>query len=428
MAFTNTEYRNTISSLTQAQQEKLQNPYYKFINQKPTVVTYWNINTKLSTLDEGTRTNYAQLGNKSPLRYNKVKNFVVYGLPQFNVNMGLGEFGVESSEISGEFLVLPNTIIPNVDDYFTIPYLTKTYIFRVNNVSISNLEAGQEYYICQFFLDNSIDDYETYLNSVNLAYEYNFEIANVGTNKTTLFTDAEQNAISVLEKLYDRFRTYYIELFYRENVDTFIYGYQDMWLYDPYLVEFCIRNELFSAYDSKYLFLYQAVHKSHTFIIEYDHTILKDIEERESQLHTNSLYAIPVHDPDSMLIDRMEDYLQLSNNIQHSNSNPINQIHNTLFDMIQQNHSYDEEDSKNPKLYWNIIINFMNNEDFQFTNEEIQSLLNMKMRYHKDLFYEIPILMYIIKSYITGLSTNSASTTGDSTNTEYLEECFSVGR
>jgi hypothetical protein len=429
MGFTNTEYRNSVTSLTQAQQDRLQNPYYKFINQKPTVVTYWNMNTKLSTLDEGTKTNYAQLGKKSPLRYNKVKNFVLYGLPQFNVDMNLGEFGVESSEIGGEFLVLPNTIVPIVDDYFTIPYLTKPYIFRVNNVSLSSLESGQEYYICRFHLDNSIDDYVEYLNSVNLAYEYNFEIANVGTNKSTLFTDAEQNAISVLDKLYDRFRTYYVELFYKENVDTFIYGYLDMFIYDPYLLEFCIKNELFSIYDDKYLFLYQAVHKPNTFRIEYDNTILADVEDRESQLHTNSLYPVPVHDPDSLLVDRMESYVQLSNNIQHSQQNPINQIHNTLFDMIQQNTPFDEEDTKNPKLYWNIIVNYMNDENFSLTAPEIQSLLDMKIRYSKDLFYEIPILMYIIKYYINSLSTsNNTSTTGDNSNTVYLEECFAVGR
>lgn len=429
MGFSNTTYRDTVNNLVSSQQERLSNPYYKFIDRKPTVVTYWNLNDKKTTLDEGTRNSYAQLGSKSSFRYNKINNFVLYGLPTFPVNMQLSEYGVESNPIEAEALILPKTIIPFNDDYFIIPYLKNPYIFRINNVSIDTLENGSNFYIIQCHLDNTIDDYKEFLNSTNLAKIFNFKIENIGTNKTPILTDTDSEIITVLEEIYNTFRNYYIDLFYRPNIQTFVYGYLDMYIYDPYIIEFIIRNSLFSLEDDKYMYIYQAVHKPSTFSIEYDRSIFRNIENRNPQLYTNSCYPVPVHDPNSLLMCRMEEYHELSINIHHSHEAPINWLQNKLFDRIVENHLYNEEDEKDPKLYRNIIINFMNAKDNFIINDlQINSLLNIELKYCKDLFYEIPILMYIIQWYINKLQTSSITNHIEEDVSKYLEDCFCVGK
>lgn len=431
MAFKNTVYKDTVNNIVNAQQERLSNPYYKFIDKKPTIVTYWNLNDKKTTLDEGRRDSYGQLGTKAGFRYNKVNNFILYGLPLFPVNMQLSEYGVESSPIEAEALILPKTIIPFNDDYFTISYLKTPYIFRVNNVSIDTLENGSNFYVIQCHLDNTITDYKDFLNSTNLVKTYNFKIENVGTNKTAILADTDDELITTLGEIYNTFRNYYIDLFYRPNIQTFVYGYLDMWIYDPYIIEFMIRNELFSLEDDKYMYIYQAVHKPSTFSIEYDKSIFRSVENRNSKLNTNSCYPVPVHDPNSLLMCRMEEYHELSINLHHSYENPINWLDNKLFDRIVENYLYNEEDTTDPKLYRNIIINFMNNEENNFiiTQAELNSLLNIQLKYCKNLFYELPILMYIIQWYINKLQTTIQSSTISETDTnKYLEDCFCVGK
>ena len=431
MGFTNTTYKQTVNKIATAQQERLNNPYYKFSDKKPTLVTYWNINDKMTTLDEGKRDNYSQLGSKSPLRYNKVNNFILYGLPMFPVNMQLSEYGVESNSIEGEALILPKTIIPFNDDYFTISYLTQPYIFRVNNVSIDTLENGYNCYIIQFHLDNTLNTYQEFLNTINLVKTYNFKIENVGTNLTPILTDTDSEIIELLEEIYNTFRSYYINLFYRPNIQTFVYGYDDMFIYDPYLIEFIIRNGLFAIEDDKYMYITQAVHKPSTFSIEYDKSIFRDVEKRNNLLHTNSCYPVPVHDPNSLLMCRMENYHELSIHLKNSFNDPINWLNNKLFDRITDNRLYNEEDTAEPKLYRNIIINFMNQEDnFTINQVQLDSLLNLNLNYSKDLFYEIPILMYIIQWYINNLQTTSSSSsvTDEDTSKKYLENCFCVGK
>jgi hypothetical protein len=440
MGFTQTTsrntYKNTVQSLTAAANARLSNPYAKWNDKKPTVVTYYNLDYKASTLDTGKKDTYDQLGKKSPLRYNKINNFVLYGLPRFPVDIDMSDYGPESQTIGGQALILPKTIIPSADDYFTVNYLKEGYLFRVTKQSIDSVENDMDtnFYQITFELDNTRLDWIKALNSksLNLNRVYNFSIENVGTNKACLLSEEDENSLSTLLDLYDTLRDYYVNLFWRPNVQAFICGYiNGMWFYDPYLTEFMIRNQLFVTDDElKYLFIEQATHRPSTFYIEYDHTVFKDIEDANPQMHTNSGYLVPVHDPNSLLVDRMEEYFEMSINLHHADLDPVNQLNNNLFDLIQRNKPFDEKDTTNNVLYWNIIINYMNGADASsLTEAQLNSLKNLKYKYCKDLFYEIPILMYILRGYAgqleQGFPDNTVSE-NDETYGKLLEKCYNV--
>ena len=436
MGFGEITYNSMVNSLSNAQMDRLANPYYKWIQQKPQIVTYWNINNKRTTLDPGMTDSYDQLGNKSSFRYNRIKNFILYGISRTRVEMELQDYGVESAEIGGECLVLPNTIIPQPNDYFQLDILgNQPYLFRIVQVTVDNLETPgnnreTNFYKCRYLLDNSRQDWLESLNGRQLVKKFVFKMENVGSNTTSIITEEEDTALTQLQSIYETLRKYYVELFWRPNIQTFVCGYLDgQFFYDGYLIEFIMRNGLFSSSNElEYLYIDQAVHTPSTFLLEYDRTIFADIENRKSQLHTNSAYLVPVHDPNSLLVDRMEDYHQLSVNLSHKGySNPINNIHNNLFANIQENTPFNEDDTANHVLYWNIIVNFLNQDKstFSFTEAEINSLTNIKFRYCKDLFYEIPILLYIIKTYISDLQEKGNTEIAEEYEAN-MEHCFNV--
>ena len=433
MGFTNTTYNDMVSSLAQNKIDRMANPYYKWISQKPTKTTYFNINNKRSTLDAGRKDTYDQLGKKSSLRYNRIKNFILYGIPRFQVDLNLEESGVQAGEINCQAIILPNTIIPSVDDYFTIDYIKKPYLFRVTSQTIDTVEhdKGINFYRIDAVLDNTRQDFLQALNGRQLAYKYVFRIERVGTNMSPILTEEEDAAIGKLAQLYEILRVRYMELFWRSNVQAFICGYIDgLYLYDPYLTEFILRNGLFDSDDEmRYLYVDQAVHHSSTFNIEYDHTIFRDFERHNPKMHTNSVYAVPVHDPNSLLVDRMEEYMELSNNLRFSHQTAINQLNNNLFDHIVDDTPFDEEDTSNHKLYWNILVNWMNDgEDYDITVPQLNSLENLTYKYSKDLFYEIPLLMYVLKSYMEQLASAETEDTSLDDANQYLEQCYSVGK
>ena len=62
--FTNSNYTQVVNSLTSAIESKINNPYYKFSDKKPTTVIYYRINKEKSTLDPDSGTAYP--GNFPP--------------------------------------------------------------------------------------------------------------------------------------------------------------------------------------------------------------------------------------------------------------------------------------------------------------------------------------------------------------------------
>ena len=124
----------------------LNNPYYLFNDKTASVCTYYNLNTTMTTLDEATRSNYAELTINSPLRFNKVTGFYLYGISKIEPSLDITEYGLEGDNVSGEAIVLPNTVVPYPGDRFTINQLGDKYIFMVTHANPNTLETGSVMY------------------------------------------------------------------------------------------------------------------------------------------------------------------------------------------------------------------------------------------------------------------------------------------
>ena len=422
-------YSNTITDLTSGYQDRLaKNPYYKFTDKKPTKVTYWNTNNTMSTYDQGTQQNYDQLSEEDPARYNRVNGFYLYGITRMTTDIQIEEFGPATSPIEGEAYVLPNTIIPIANDYFIIDYLKDNPIlFRVTAATPDTLETGGNFYRISYMLDQSNrEKYQWLLRHTVKTFTYYPD--NVGTNYACILSDSDSALLEKLANTYNTLRQYYIEIFYRKNVQTFIYPYDrgDYLLYDPYLVEFLIRNKLMQAEGNDYLYVSQATFRSSTFSIEYAKTIFKNIEDRNPGLSLNSAYPIPICDPNSLLIDRLEEYFELSVLRQNIDMlNPINILDMDLFDRIVENNLYNEEDIQLP-IYRNIIINYVNGQGISSLNDnQIDSIFKIEFARNKLCFYEIPILLYCLKGYINELSSSKHS---DMDEDAVCPVCYMTGK
>lgn len=413
--FINTNYQQSTSCLVTGYKNRVNSatPYYRFTDKKPTEVIYWNVNTLNTTMDKGTIQSYDQLTDEDSYRYNRIKGFYLYGLGRIEPNISIDEYGPQSSPIEGDAYILPNTVVPFENDYFAIPYLLngdKHILFRVVEVQKDTLDNNANWYRVHYVLDQTLEEtYQSLMNqTVRTLYFVN---GMIGSNQAAFLTEDQVNSINNLNAIKDMLRTFYIELFYKKNVQTFIYPYDHgaMLIYDPYLVEFLIRNKVFLTEDEKYLYISQATFRSSTFSIEYNRTLFRSIEERNPELLLNTAWPIQICDPNSLLVDRMEEYLELS--VQRQNYNfhePINFLDMHLFDRIVNNKPYDEKDQSYPH-YKNIIINFMNGGTVDsITDIQLESLKNLDYARNKIFYYEIPLLVHALNTYISGLMSSNA--------------------
>ena len=396
--FINTNYNKTIDNLVEGAKSRLNNPFYIYGDRKPTIVTYYNINHNASTLDKGSSTLYDDIGQNSSLRFNKIENFHLYGIEKININLDVGEYGLESP-IEGEALILPNTIVPVPGDMFIINHvIDKPYLFMVTGIGIDTLYTGANFYKISYKLTRTDMDALTSLETVQTIKRFTYKAGNVGTTLTPLIESNQAELIDKIEDNIDTLLNYYMNLFYKNSVQNFILEYQHMYLYDPYLIEFMIRNKLFALSGNNYFHVEQAVYIGDTFALEYDHTIFKDIEIKKSNMRLNSVYPVPVDDPNSLLVDRLESYYKLSNKVMYKDyDNPINWLDMDLLDRVINNDLYDEDSNL---YYRNLLILYMNNKEFDITDKLMNSIMDLEFNYTKELFYMIPILVFILKSYV----------------------------
>ena len=99
--FLKTSHNATIDSLIKGFTKKLDNQYYVFTDKKPTPVTYYNLHTTKSTVDEGTENVYSPLGDNSPFKFNKIENALLFGIERMVLELNMGDYGPEASEIEG---------------------------------------------------------------------------------------------------------------------------------------------------------------------------------------------------------------------------------------------------------------------------------------------------------------------------------------
>ena len=396
--FINTNYNKTIDNLVEGAKSRLNNPFYIYGDRKPTIVTYYNINHNASTIDKGSSTLYDDTGQNSSLRFNKIENFHLYGIEKINVNLDVGEYGLESP-IEGEALILPNTLVPVPGDMFIINHvIDKPYLFMVTGIGIDTLYTGANFYKISYKLTRTDMDALTSLETVQTIKRFTYKAGNVGTTLTPLIESNQAELIDKIEDNIDTLLNYYMNLFYKNSVQNFILEYQHMYLYDPYLIEFMIRNKLFALSGNNYFHVEQAVYIGDTFALEYDHTIFKDIEIKKSNMRLNSVYPVPVDDPNSLLVDRLESYYKLSNKVMYKDyDNPINWLDMDLLDRVINNELYDEDSNL---YYRNLLILYMNNKEFDITDKIMNSIMDIEFNYTKELFYMIPILVFILKSYV----------------------------
>ena len=396
--FIKTNYNKTIDNLVEGAKSRLNNPFYIYGDRKPTIVTYYNINHNASTIDKGSSTLYDDIGQNSSLRFNKIENFHLYGIEKINVNLDVGEYGLESP-IEGEALILPNTIVPVPGDMFIINHvIDKPYLFMVTGIGIDTLYTGANFYKISYKLTRTDMDALTSLETVQTIKRFTYKAGNVGTTLTPLIESNQAELIDKIEDNIDTLLNYYMNLFYKNSVQNFILEYQHMYLYDPYLIEFMIRNKLFALSGNNYFHVEQAVYIGDTFALEYDHSIFKDIEIKKSNMRLNSVYPVPVDDPNSLLVDRLESYYKLSNKVMYKDyDNPINWLDMDLLDKVINNELYDEDSNL---YYRNLLILYMNNKEFDITDKIMNSIMDLEFNYTKELFYMIPILVFILKSYV----------------------------
>lgn len=403
-SFTNTVYTNTIDSLIQATNDKIKNPYYKFSDKKPTPVTYYKQNMKKSTLDPASKLQYAHVSSQSALRYNKIVNFVLYGIDKISLNYDVGDNGLEAEPISGDAIILPNTIEPTDGDFFSIPYLKEDLLFKVDSVTPDSLDTGAVLYKIEYHLELTQASSQIEEQVVDT---YQFIVENVGTEYNCFMTSDQYSFAQSLENLMEDLANYFTGIFYSTKVQTYVFlkdGITHM--YDPYMIEFIRRNKLLGSD----VYVAHQTTMPVSFSFDYTRSFFYGIEQNDLKCIAsgNTVTADLITDINSLFTSRLEHYYQINYVDNQPYKTRFNALSKELISGIKNNTSYKSTDKK---AIYNPIIGMLNGSTSYISDSIVDMIKKLDYSNSQEMFYLIPLYIYAIKSYLSSmLSTNNTTT------------------
>lgn len=379
---------------TFAYEDRIKSPSSRLLDTTPTFTTYYHIDVNESTTDEGFIDVENVIGAKSPLRYNKIDNMPIYGLEQIVIQLQDNDAGIDGS-YDGEATILPGTIKPNQNDYFIIPILKDTYLFRVTEITYDTI-MPDNFYKISFELEYIDDEVLDNLNKQVLD-DYNCILENIGTEEKCIIEKSVFEKRNAIIKKYRNIVDFYMSMFYNERHNVFLAEMNDgKLLYDPLQTEFINKHNLLNEKNNLKVTILTDEYSDTKRKYKYNKSIYRFIELQDLKLLTpfyysllpgvtlrgSSFYAwhekrvnvldIPLYAKDTGNFILSEDY--------------INAIKND-----------DECENEVSEL----IKKYMRKEDL--TINDIPSNIEDDVMYFNnslEIFFFIPITLYIIKKII----------------------------
>lgn len=395
--FIDTKYFDGIDSLVEANKALVQNPFYQWNDKKCTKVNYYNINKKESTLDPGSRLAYDEAGEDSPIRYNLIKGLYIYQFPKIELNLENDDFGMTGQPIQGESYIIPGTVVPMENDWFTVDHIKDNdWLFKVTDVQKDTLDNGSNVYKISWQLDRtSTEDVADHV-----VEEYNFVNTVEGTNVKYIIKSENYDKALAFEEMSTNLSNYFTDLFWSDRVQTFIYKwYNEYNMYDPFAIEFMIRNKILAGADN-YFHVQHQCQVPKTFSIDYNKSVFRVIELRDKNRLLKCNYrsqADYIDDLVGIFKTRYEMYWKLNYNVLLEENGPFNPkgiipiMEQDLVDAIMNN------DTENVSCFNKIIVKYFNDADV--TVEDLEGLECIDLETAKTTFYTLLMLIYILYFY-----------------------------
>lgn len=389
--FANTSYNDTIKSVLNTQINAIKNPYYKWSDQPPTPVTYYNINRTKSTLDIGSEISYDNVGSESPFRYNKIENALIYGGLNSPISMQLenDEFGLAATSVEGEAYILPNTWVPTADDEFIVDYVKEKMVFRVIEASPDTLEDGTNFFKISYKTSSSDIDQ---LNKQTIE-SFKFVADNLGTQFNTVIRSETYDMIKSIDETCLTLKKYYKSIFYNNRVQAFTFKEMEYNFYDPYLTEFIKRNKLMDG-DDQYIYIQHQTPLDKLFPVNYTKTFFHALEKKDSDtIHKYPIKAIAnrIEYPYSIFMNRYEDYYEINWNLPEFEFMKQLQCFKQDLPYFINNKKLFKENN----IYYNIIIKYFNGMDID--EYDLMGLDDIDYDDNIFLFYAIPCIIYCLE-------------------------------
>lgn len=384
-------------------EQRLKSNTNKYIENGALLTTYFPIRENATTVDRGLRDIDKIFGHKSPLRFNRILNFPVYGFGQANPN-NTDEANMEDINVEGECIILPSTIVPNPNDFFIINHLRMRAIFQVTDVQYDSMKV-EGYYKIKYRLHSTSD--ETLQNLENQTVEtYHCDLNAIGSNVNPIIKKDDFVKRGQIEQMVNQMIQSYRSMFYNERHNCFLFYNQECgtrW-FDMCGNEFMAKHSIMNpSNSSKVIILHEKIRDKQSALF-YNNSIYNWIEldcPKRFLRKFNFILNEAEGYVDSSFARWNEDDIEVIQPLALHQSK-VNYQKFGFFDNDQIK-AFEDLNNEPTSEYEKLIYKFINNghsisiDDISlYTGDALLSSIK-----HVDVFLYTPILIYIIRKILT---------------------------
>lgn len=375
-------------------EQRLKSPVSRFIESTPTFVTYYHLNPDVTTTDGGFKDVASIIGYRSPLRFNKIDSFPLYGIDQIVLQLQDTDQGLDSS-YEGEATIVPGSIKPLANDFFIIPYLKQPYMFRVTEIMYDTIMPDNYYKIgfkLEYIDDGKIENIENQVHE-----KYTCILENIGTENNCIIELESKETLDKIEEMYDDMASTYKSIFYNERHNCFLGELGcGQFLYDPLQTQFINEHQLFNKKHNLECLMLTDQFEDSKRRIKYERSIYRFIERRNPNLAKNFSYDIyaGINNQQTSFYRWMDKSIYILDNPVNLSANATPIFSNEFVLSIQSN-------GFTNSVYAELIKRYARGEELSIHDIPLtlnEELLNLDG--NMEVFFFTPILMYIIKDIV----------------------------
>ena len=370
----------------------------RFSDKTQTYVTYYHVSNIDSTTDDGFMDIESLVGARSPLRYKKITDFPIYGIESLAMQLQDGDFGLDSG-VESDGVILPNTLKPVPNSFFTIDFLEVPAIFRITEVNYDNIRTDNFYSIhfkLEFINEERIRQIES-----KVVDNCHCILENIGTEDKCIIESETFKKISEIEKMYSSMVDTYLDIFFDKTHNSLIclYG-PDTYLYDPFLNYFANKNSIFKIKNSVRTIYLSDQFNDPMMKYKYDRTFYRVMERQEPTLLNRGPYTLfpASQNPNSTFSVYYASNVfatdVVGKTLDFEFTSSMNLLSEDAFKQIRSG-----EDCGNP--YMDLITRHLHKKEIplDFINLDLEREL-LSLSLNQEIYTFTPVLLYIIRKAI----------------------------
>ena len=385
---------NAINENAFIYEDRIKSPSARLLDTTQTYTNYFHINNNETTTDAGFIDVEEYLGNRSPVRFGKIENFPIYGLEQIVIQLQEDDIGLDGN-YEGEAIILPGTIKPVQNDFFTIPILKDSYVFRVTDIQYDNV-MPDNFYKITFKLEYIDSDYIKQLEEQTVD-EYVCVLDNYGTEEKCIIEKSCFTKVKEIQNMYQEIIEFYKALFYNERHNVFLGdGEMGRKVYDPLQTEFINKHQLFNEKNNLECLILTDEVEDPQRKLKYAKSMYRLFEIRDLKLLTPFKYtlrdSITLHE--SSFYRWHEKRIDVMDIPNHIPSTAKQILSDEFVDAVMYNTELETE-------YGNLIKRFLRKEELGIKDISLQ--LGDELLYLNnslEVFFFTPSIMYIIREIV----------------------------